>query len=331
MNKIKIGQIGIGHNHASEKMRAIRKFSDIFEVVGVAEEDNEWMKQRGNMDVYEGLKWMSEEELLATEGLQAILVENDVWKMTSTAQCCIDANLHIHLDKPGGEDIDEFEKLLFTAKEKKRTVQMAYMYRYNPAIQNCYKAIKEGSLGEIFEIDSMMSTEHSAEYRDWLRHFKGGAMYIFGSHLIDLIVSMMGRPENIISFQKQTGFDGIEVPDNCLAVLEYKHGTSTVRINSTEVNGFGRRQFVVCGTKGTIEIKPFEKPTVMTLAMTGDGNAYEDHKSDVPLPEISGRYDEQILDFAKMIRGEKENPFTYEHELQVHKIILKASGFDIDW
>ena len=35
MDKIKIAQIGIGHNHGSEKMRAARSFPDVFEVVGV--------------------------------------------------------------------------------------------------------------------------------------------------------------------------------------------------------------------------------------------------------------------------------------------------------
>ena len=37
---IKIGQIGIGHNHGAAKMNAFRKFPELFEVVGVAEEDD---------------------------------------------------------------------------------------------------------------------------------------------------------------------------------------------------------------------------------------------------------------------------------------------------
>lgn len=39
MRKIRIGQIGIGHNHASEKMAALRRLSDLYEVVGVVEPD----------------------------------------------------------------------------------------------------------------------------------------------------------------------------------------------------------------------------------------------------------------------------------------------------
>ena len=36
---IKIGQIGIGHNHGEAKMKAVRKFPELFEVVGFAEEN----------------------------------------------------------------------------------------------------------------------------------------------------------------------------------------------------------------------------------------------------------------------------------------------------
>ena len=39
MKKIKIGQIGIGHNHGEAKMLAVRKFPELFEVIGYAEDD----------------------------------------------------------------------------------------------------------------------------------------------------------------------------------------------------------------------------------------------------------------------------------------------------
>ena len=42
MKKIKIGQIGIGHNHGAAKMEAVLKFPDLFEVVGFAEENEKW-------------------------------------------------------------------------------------------------------------------------------------------------------------------------------------------------------------------------------------------------------------------------------------------------
>ena len=64
MKKIRIGQIGIGHNHGHEKMRAVQKFPELFEVVGYTEESEYWMKERGNLPAYAELTRYSEEELL---------------------------------------------------------------------------------------------------------------------------------------------------------------------------------------------------------------------------------------------------------------------------
>ena len=328
MDKIKIAQIGIGHNHGSEKMRAARSFPDVFEVVGVCEADPAWMKSRGSLDVYQGLPFMSEEELLDVPGLAAVLIETDVWNLIPTAQRCIDRDLHVHIDKPAGENLAAFEKLLADARRQSLVVQLAYMYRYNNAVQYAREMASSGALGEIFEIDAVMSTEHSRDFRDWLRHFRGGAMYIFGCHLIDLVIGFRGRPDAITPFLGKTRHEGVDVYDNTLAVLEYPNGPSTVRVSSVEVNGYGRRQFVVLGTKGSIEIKPFERPTVVTVAKAGGGDIYCDRKEVVELSPMGGRYDELLLDFARCVRGEKENPFGYEHELLVHKATLKASGFE---
>ena len=332
MKKIKIAQIGIGHNHGSEKMRTVRNFPDVFEVVGVCEPDPAWMKSRGALDAYQGLPFVDEEQLLSMPGLDAVMIETDVWNLIPAAQRCIDRGLHVHVDKPAGEDLAEFEKLLADARRTRLVVQLAYMYRYNNAVRHAHEMAASGALGDLFEIDAVMSTEHSRDYREWLRHFRGGAMYIFGCHLIDLVIGFRGRPDAITSFLGKTHHEGVDVYDNTLAVLDYPNGPSTVRVSSVEVNGYGRRQFVVLGTKGSIEIKPFERPTVVTVAKAGGGSIYSDRKTVVELPPMGGRYDELMLDFARCVRGEMENPFGYEHELLVHKATLMASGFeDVTW
>ena len=64
VEKIRIGQIGIGHNHGEEKMKAIRKFPELFEVVGYAEKDSKWIERRGDLPGYNGLQRMSVEDII---------------------------------------------------------------------------------------------------------------------------------------------------------------------------------------------------------------------------------------------------------------------------
>ena len=128
MKKIKIGQIGIGHNHGEGKMLAVQKFPELFEVTGYAEENEEWVEKRGNLPCYKDLPRLSVEEII--EKSDAILVECDVWNLTKVARMCVEAGKHVHIDKPASGTLAEFEELLNIAKEKNLTVQLGYMYSF---------------------------------------------------------------------------------------------------------------------------------------------------------------------------------------------------------
>ena len=327
MKRIKIGQIGLGHNHGEGKMLAVQKFPELFEVIGYAEENEEWIEERGNLPCYKDLPRLSTEEII--EKSDAILVECDVWDLTKVAKMCVDAGKHVHIDKPASGTINEFEELINTSKEKNLTVQMGYMYRYNFAIQKLMSMINSGELGEIYQIDAEMSTYHSKEYRQWLKHFKGGSIYIFGSHLIDLVVSILGEPKKVHPFIKQTGFEGVYSDDNNFAVLEYDKAIARITNLSVEVNGWGMRRFAVMGSKGTVEIKPIELDVEM-FKSTKDiaSNNYRDMKEKVDVQDVPAllRYDEMIKDFYKSVTGEKENPYSYEHELAVQKTLCRVVG-----
>lgn len=337
MKKIKIGQIGIGHNHGGAKMLAVRKFPELFEVVGWAEENEEWVKKRGQNPEYADLPRLTVDEVIAKS--DAIMIETDVWNLTETAQRCIDAGKHVHMDKPASGTLEEYRHLLDTAKAKGLVVQLAYMYRYNPAVRECLKRISEGRLGEIYSINAEMSTYHPVDYKRWLTNFKGGIMYILGSHLVDLIVYILGKPQRITSYLKRTGLDGVDFEDNTLAVLEYDKALARVFVSSVEVNGFGRRQFTVSGSEGTFDIRPIERPLTVTWSDREIADkTYEDRKIYLPFEDNSanGRYDEMMRDFHGYIAGTKKNPFGYDHEYAVQEVLdeivggVGFNGFNID-
>jgi len=325
--RIKLGQIGIGHNHASAKMATFRRLADQYEVVGVVEPSPEWRKRRGNDPAYRDLTWMTEEQLLGIKGLKAVAVEVDPGDdhLMSIAGRSIDAGMHIHLDKPGGESFSAFKKVLDEAGRRNLTVQLGYMYRNNPAMQFCFRAVREGWLGQVFEVHCVMSKMQPLDYRKWLSQFHGGTMFIFGCHLIDLVVTMLGKPDRIVPFQRQTRSD-VKLYDNGLAVFEYPRTTVTIRTAALEVEGYQRRQLVVCGDEGTIDIHPLE-PSKLRLALAKPRDSFKRGYQDVPLPKMPGRYDEQLIEFAQIIRGERANPYPLEHELMVQETLLAASGY----
>lgn len=333
--RIKIVQIGIGHNHGHDNMIALRKLSDLFEVVGVVESDPVWRKKRGGLPAYQGLRWMTEEEAFALPDLKAVAVETDVPDLCATALRCAERGLHIHCDKPGGESLADFRRLTDLCAAKRLVFQMAYTYRYNPGIRFAIHAYRQGWLGDLFEIHAVMSRYDGdrPDYRRWLSQFRGGAMYIFAGYLVDAVVTMLGGPDRVVPFLKRTRDDGLE--DNGLAVLEYPRATATLRVSVAEVDGMKHRRFIVCGTRGTVEICPIEPPAArydldpimarLTLLEAVPGHAAGTHQ--VSLGPMGDRYAPQLREFAELIRSEMTNPFDYEHELLVQDILLQASGY----
>jgi predicted dehydrogenase len=332
--RIKIGQIGTDHEHAS-KMETFRKLSEHYEVVGIVEPDPALRKKHENSRIYRGLKWMTEEELFNTNGLQAVAVETAVPHLVPTGLRCIEAGMHIHLDKPGGETLAPFKKLLDEAGRRSLAVQLGYMYRNNPAIQFCQRAVRDGWLGKIFEVHAVMSRKDSVQYRTWLGQFHGGAMYNFGCHMIDLVVSLLGKPDRVSSYLRQTDPD-VKVNDNCLAVFEYPRATATIRTAVIEVEGYQRRQLVVCGDAGTIDIRPLEtygsgskEPVMLRLTLAAPRDKYKKGSQDIAFPITVGRYDEQSIELARIIRGEIANPYPLAHELVVQESLLAACGLPV--
>ena len=322
---IKIGQIGTAHAHARGKMETLRKLNREYKVVGIVEPDPERRKTVENHPAYKGLKWMSEEQLLNTKGLRAVAVETAKCDLVPIAMRCINAGMHIHLDKPPGESLSAFKKLLDEATSRRLIVQMGYMFRNNPAFQFCFKAVREGWLGDIFEVHGVIGKTISNSRRRELARYRGGTMFELGCHLIDSLVSVLGKPDRIAPYVRHTRPQQDSLADNQLAVFEYSKAVATVRSAMIEVEGTKRRQFVVCGDRGTVEIRPLEPPSLQ-LALSRPRGRHKKGYQEINLPPMPGRYDEQLIDFACIIRGEKESGYPPSHDLAVHEAVLQASG-----
>jgi predicted dehydrogenase len=322
--RIKIGQIGTSHAHASGKMQAIRASAE-YEVVGIVENDPARRAAAEKSPAYAGLPWMTEEQLLNTPGLPAVAVETEVKDLLATAARCVAAGKHIHLDKPAGESLPTFKRLLDDATRKRLTVQMGYMLRYNPAFQLCFQLVRDGALGEVFSIDTCMSKVLGLGERKGLLAYRGGAMFELGCHVIDAVVSVLGRPRKVTPHSQSVSPAGDGLLDNQLAVLDYERATVTVRSALVEVEGGARRQFVVCGTRGTFDIRPLE-PATARLALDAPRGEYKRGYQDVKFAKTGGRYDGEFADLAQVIRGEKAFAFSPEHDLAVQETVLLASG-----
>lgn len=320
--RIKVGQIGVGHAHAT-KLEVYRRSED-YEVVGIVEPDKQLRERAASVAAYRALPWMTEEQLLNVTGLQAVLVETRVRDLLDTAGKCVAAGKHVHLDKPAGASLPRYRQLLAAAEKQKLLVQMGYMFRYSPAVVLMRKFLSEGWLGDVFEVHTVMSKVVPDAQRRELAEFKGGIMFELGCHVIDLVIGVLGKPERVQPFPRKSGPQEDDLIDNMLAVLEYPQASATVKSSALEVNGGARRHFVVCGSRGTFHIQPLDAPNV-TYSLDEDRGEYKRGTHEIKFGNYP-RYVGDAADMAKILRGEKECDFPYSHDLAVQEAVLLASG-----
>lgn len=321
---IRIGQIGTAHGHAT-KLSVYRESPD-YEVVGLVEPDERRRRQLGSAAAFRDVALMTEEQLLNSPGLQMVLIETEVSDLLATGQRCLDAGKHIHLDKPAGESPGSFQRLLETAKAKHLIVQMGYMYRYNPGVLMLKEFLRQGWLGDIFEIHAVMSKVVPDQSRRELAKYSGGMMFELGCHLIDLVVGLVGEPESVHPFAAPVHPAKDGLADNMLAVLNYPRCLASVKSSAAEVDGFARRHLSICGTKGTFHMQPLDRPSVRVTFDEPHGE-YRRGYQDVTVPAYR-RYVADAADMVAVIRGEKTNEFSYEHDLAVQRTVLQASGLN---
>ncbi len=329
MKPIKIAQIGTSQNsHGSSIFRSLCKQSEFFEVVGYALPEGEREKFPAACKAFEGYREMTVRQILSDPEIEAVAVETEEIYLTKYALMVAEAGKHLHMEKPGSPSFADFARLVDILREKKLAFTLGYMYRFNPMIQRAIEMVESGALGEIYAVEAQMNCKHPRAVREWLSAFPGGMLFFLGCHLIDLIYRIQGEPSEVIPLSCATDLDGVAAEDYGMAVFRYPHGVSFAKTTAMERGGFMRRQLVICGERGTYEIKPLEVHYEHGLLYTEGGVCAEDGWSapfETVKTEPFDRYDAMMKSFAEIVRG-KPNPYSYEYELGLFKLIMRACG-----
>ncbi len=333
MRRIRIAQIGTSaYSHGHPVFSTLAQNSDVFEIVGYALPENEREKFPSQVAAFEGYREMTVEEILADDSIEAVAVETEEIYLTKYARMVVDAKKHLHMEKPGGLSLAEFIEMVDTAEKNETVFHTGYMYRYNPVIAPLLARIDRGELGDIIGVEAQMSCVHPDPFREWQNTFPGcGMMFFLGCHLIDLVYRIQGEPKAVHPFLKCSGKNGITAPDFTMLVLDYEKGASFIKTVDVEQGGFLRRQLVVTGTKETVVIEPLEKVLEGDLLTTGYRSVNSEEwgaEGERKVSEPYHRYKDMMLAFASYVRGERKNPYDYNYERNLRRLVQKCCGLE---
>ena len=332
MKKLRIVQIGcFEFVHAFHIARGAVELGDLFEIIAFVEENEEKRKPFLGSGLFDGVPFLSLEEAFALQP-DAVFVETREEDLVKYATIALERGFPVHVDKPGGEDHEEFCRMCDIAKQKNLPLSLGYMYRYNPSVLEIKKLVKEGKLGEMLSVDAHMGVCYTdVVMRTRIDQFKGGMTFYLGCHLIDLVTYFMGKPNEVIPLNGKSGAMGVNCVDTGFAVLVYDKACSYIRSSAVEVNAGGRRQLTVSGTEGTVSVLPLERPCdngfiECEYKIAFDKSTPYQDNSTTYTSKPYKRYEGLLRAFYGAIVDGTPLQYTPDYEKIVHETVLKACG-----
>ncbi|NUM54551.1 MAG: Gfo/Idh/MocA family oxidoreductase [Candidatus Hydrogenedentes bacterium] len=322
-NRLRCGILGLDHAHGLDVLKVLQESPD-YELVGVCEPDDTVAARFASLPAAQGVTWLTKDELLRDKSVSMIAVESGVPRLLALAREAVDAGKHVHMDKPAGASLPEFDALLNAARERSLLFQMGYMFRYNPGFDFIRRAVKEGWLGRIHSISASICTDLDSTKRERIAQFPGGLMFELGCHLIDMTVLLLGPPSKVTPFIRHDSSNNDALADNTLAVLEFPHTIVTVESSAMEPQAFATRRFKIVGENGSIVLNPIEPPSAR-LALRDGAGGFEKGSHTVAFDDL----ERHVLDFADLaacIRGERTFAYDKDRDLLVQKTVLQAGG-----
>jgi len=313
--QIPIGFLGLTHSHGPEKLRLLLKSAE-FEVVGVCEQDTTARKTCQEL----GAKLVGQDELL--ERSRVVAVESAVRNHAPHALLALRAGKHVHVEKPPSATFADMQALIYTAREQKLLLQCGYMWRYHPGLKAIIEAKRKDWLGNVFMVRGSITNNLAAARRPEWAEFKGGGMFELGSHLVDAVVRLMGKPKTVMPFLRHHGQFNDALNDNTMAVLEFDGALAVITNTTMQAAGNPARHFEVLGTNGSAMLQPIEPPGLRFDFAKSTG-PYQKGLQTIPL--TYSRYGDDFVELAAAVRGEKRLSVSLDDELVIHETVLRAS------
>jgi predicted dehydrogenase len=216
------------------------------------------------------------------------------------------------------------------AEQRRLIIQMGYMFRYHAGFQRIAQWVQSGLLGHVYSIRAHMSTWISEQEQRVIARHPGGICYDLAGHMLDQIVWLLGRPQQVTAFLRA---DGGVVPgfkDNTLVVCAYPRAIAFVDIAAMEVMPVARR-FEVYGDHGSAIMEtswPLEPAGALRLCLAEADSGYQRGEQFVPLQEQSRQrlYELELEAFLAAILGERPPDRPASHDLIVQETLLRATG-----
>jgi glutamate-1-semialdehyde aminotransferase/spore coat polysaccharide biosynthesis protein SpsF (cytidylyltransferase family)/predicted dehydrogenase len=150
-----------------------------------------------------------------------------VWHVEQ-ALAALQARAHVFIEKPLSHESSGIQSLIAEARRHDRNVQIGYNMRFHPGLQILKELIDLGKIGRVLWL-SAEAGQYLPDWRPWqnyresysARHELGGGIILDGSHELDYICWLLGRPIEVMCLAEHLSSLEVDVEDSAWIYLKF--------------------------------------------------------------------------------------------------------------
>jgi glutamate-1-semialdehyde 2,1-aminomutase/spore coat polysaccharide biosynthesis protein SpsF len=144
------------------------------------------------------------------------------------ALTALQARAHVFIEKPLSHESSGIEALIAEARHRDRIVQIGYNMRFHPGLKILKELIDSGKIGRVLWLN-VEAGQYLPDWRPW-QHYResysarqelGGGIILDGSHELDYICWLMGRPTEVTCRAEHLSSLEVDVEDSAWIYLTF--------------------------------------------------------------------------------------------------------------
>ena len=184
---IGVGMMGTNHARILSKMENVN-------FIAISDIDEAKLNTVGNQFNI-AKRYKDHRELLKNEELDGVVIAVPATHHKKVVFDCIDAGVNVLLEKPISHYIKEAQEIIDKAKEKRITLLIGHVERFNPVVAKIKEFIQAGNLGDIYLVNSVRIGPYPKRFYG----VQEGVLIDISVHDIDIIRYLVGEINQVYS------------------------------------------------------------------------------------------------------------------------------------